>query len=44
MFRKLEKEYLVPGIEKDKNYYVKKTEENTPVHVIPDEVKILRPN
>ena len=42
MFRKVEKEYLVPCIEED---FIpeSKSEEKMPVNVIPDEGEIVRP-
>ena len=43
MFRKVEKEDLVPGIEED-IFPSSKPEEKTPMHVIPDEGKTVRPN
>ena len=43
MFRKAHEEYLVPGIDEDK-IPTSETEDNIPVHVIPDEGGSVKPN
>ena len=43
MFRDSNKQYLVPGVEEEKNP-TSETEDKLPVHVIPDEGESLRLN